>query len=113
MCKREKQMIMATIRMIADSGNIDEVIEILSSVKRQTEGKSDCISCLIHQEVNSENHITYKEIWENQEQLNKHIRSNLYQKILITIDMSSQAPVIQFFTISHIAGIELIETALE
>ncbi len=105
-------MIIATIRIIADSGNITEVIEILTSVKGQTEGKSGCISCLIQQEVNNENRITYQEIWENQEHLNKHIRSKLYQKILVTIDMSSQAPVIQFCTTSCMAGIELIEAAL-
>ncbi|MCK5515942.1 MAG: hypothetical protein KAI39_03620 [Desulfobulbaceae bacterium] len=45
--------------------------------------------------------------------MNKHIRSNLYQKILIAIDMSSQSPGVQFYTISRIAGIALIETALE
>ena len=106
-------MIIATILIVADSENIDKVIEVLSSVKGQTEGKSGCISCLINQEVYNENRISYKEIWENQEQLNKHIRSNLYQKILIAIDMSSQPPDIQFCTISCIGGIELIESALE
>lgn len=106
-------MVIATVQIVADSANISEVIEVLSSVKGQTEGKTGCISCLIQQEVNNENCITYKEIWENQEQLNMHIRSSLYRKVLITIDMSSQAPVIQFCTVSCTAGIELIETVLE
>ncbi len=106
-------MIIAMIRIVADLENIDEIVDVLSSVKGQTEGKSGCISCLIHQELNNENSISYEEIWENQEQLNRHIRSNLYQKILVAIDMSSQAPAVQFYTISRIAGIELIETAFE
>jgi len=81
-------MIIATIRILADSGNISEIIEVLSSVKGQTEGKSGCISSLIHQEVNNENRITYEERWETQEQLYNHIRSDLYRKILAVIDMS-------------------------
>jgi len=105
-------MIIATIRILADSGNISEIIEVLSSVKGQTEGKSGCISSLIHQEVNNENRITYEERWENQEQLYNHIRSDLYRKILAVIDMSSQPPIVNFSTISSTAGMEMIKAAI-
>ena len=88
-------MIIATIRIVADSENIDKIIEILSSVKGQVAGKTGCISCLILQEVNNGNRISYEELWENQEQFNKHICSNLYQKILVAIDMSSQPPIVK------------------
>ena len=105
-------MIIAMIRIFANSGNINEIIEVLSSVKGQTEGKSGCISCYIHQEVNNENHITYEERWENRDQLNNHICSDLYRKILAAIDMSSQPPEVKFSTISSTEGMELIKTAL-
>ncbi len=105
-------MVIATIQIFADSDNINEIIEVLSSVKGPTEGKSGCISCLIHKEVNNENRITYEEKWENQEQLNNHICSDLYRKILAAIDMSSQPPAVKFSTISSTEGMELIKTAL-
>lgn len=105
-------MIIATIRIAADSENIDKIIEILSSVKGQVAGKSGCISCLILQEVNNGNLISYEELWENQAQLNKHIYSNLYKKILVAIDMSSQPPVVKFSTISSVTGMELLRECL-
>ena len=105
-------MIIATIQIFADSGNINEIIEVLSSVKGHTEGKPGCLSSLIHQEVSNENHIMYEERWENQEQLYKHIRSDLYRKILAVIDMSSQPPAVEFSTISSTAGMEMIEAAI-
>ncbi len=105
-------MIIATIQIFADSGNINEIIEVLYSVKGPTEGKSGCISCFIHQEVNNKNLITYEERWENQDQLNNHICSDLYRKILAVIDMSSQPPAVKFSTVSSISGMELIKTAL-
>ncbi|MBW1635110.1 MAG: antibiotic biosynthesis monooxygenase [Deltaproteobacteria bacterium] len=105
-------MIIATIRIVADSENIDKIIEILASVKGQVAGKTGCISCLILQEVNNENRISYEELWENQEQFNKHIRSNLYQKILVAIDMSSQPPIVKFSTISSVTGMELLRECL-
>jgi len=104
-------MIIAAIRIFADSGNINEIIEVLSSVKGPTEGKSGCISCFIYKEVNNENRITYEERWENQEQLNNHICSDFYRKILAVIDMSSQPPAVKFSTVSSTAGMELIKTA--
>jgi len=100
------------IRIVADLDSINEIVDILSSVKGQTEGKSGCISCLILQEVNNANRITYEELWENQEQFNRHICSNLYQKILVAIDMSSQPPVVKFSTISSVAGMELLKECL-
>ncbi len=105
-------MIIATIRIVADSEDIDKIIEILSLVKGQVAGKAGCTSCHILQEVNNGNCISYEELWENQEQFNKHICSNLYQKILVAIDMSSQPPVVKFSTISSVTGMELLRECL-
>jgi len=104
-------MIIATIRIFANSGNFNEIIDILSSVKGPAEGKSGCISCFIYQEVNHENRITYEEKWEKQVQLNKHICSDLYRKILAVIDMSSQPPEVKFSTTSSTVGMDLIKSA--
>jgi len=105
-------MIIATIRIAADSSNINEIIEVLSSVKGPTEGKSGCISCLIQEEVNNKNLITYEERWETQEQLNNHICSDLYRKVLAVIDMPSEPPAVNFSTISSTAEMELIKSVL-
>jgi len=106
-------MIIATMQIFADSGTINEIIEILSSVKGQTEGKSGCISCVIHRDINSGNRISYEERWVSLERLNGHIRSDLYRNILVAIDMSARSPVVKFETVADTAGMELIERTLD
>ncbi len=85
-------MITATMRICANSSNFDGIVDVLSSVKDQTEVKTGCIYSLILQEINNERHITYEEKWETREQLNNHINSDLYRKILAVIDMSGHPP---------------------
>lgn len=101
-------MIIATTRIFANSGNINEMLEVLSSITGQTKDKTGCIYSVIHQDANNKRHITYEERWETQEHLNNHIRSNLYLNILAVIDMSDPTPTVEFCTVSVIKGMEVI-----
>lgn len=103
-------MVIATTRIFANSSNISEIVEVLSSVKGQVEVKTGCISCLILQEIDNERNITYEEKWKTQEQLNNHIQTDLYRNILAVIDMSHQAPNVEICTVSTIKGIEVIQS---
>jgi hypothetical protein len=47
--------------------------------------------------------------WESRESLQKHIRSNDFQKILDIIDLAKEPPEIKFRTVSSIKGFELVK----
>lgn len=101
------------MRVFSNSSNFSEIVEILSSVKGQVEGKAGCLSCLILQEINNENHITYEEKWKTQEQLNNHISSDLYRKILAAMDMSDHSPDVEFNSILDGEGMEIVKAIRE
>ncbi|MBW2368133.1 MAG: antibiotic biosynthesis monooxygenase [Deltaproteobacteria bacterium] len=104
-------MIVSMIKIVVTPDKKDEILEILFSLKGPTEVKHGCINCRIYQDL-QDNNIIYKETWKDKESLDKHIRSDLYRDILAVIDMSSEQPGINFFTVSSVAGIELIQETL-
>lgn len=105
-------MILSIIKITAASNNKDEILDILFFVKGPTEGKHGCLSCGIYQDLQNEHIIFYEELWDGRENLYGHIRSNLYRNILAAVDMSNEPPEIKFSTVSSVAGLDLIQTAL-
>ncbi len=104
-------MIYATARMTIPFKKLDEALEILGSIMQRTSFESGCVSCNVYREVDSENAIMIEEIWKNEEDLARHLRSDEYQKILLLAEMASSPPEIRFYTIQRSAGVEAIEKA--
>jgi quinol monooxygenase YgiN len=52
-----------------------------------------------------------EEVWKSQEDLDRHLRSDDYRNMLFVTEMALEPPEIRFQTISHSAGIEIIEKA--
>jgi quinol monooxygenase YgiN len=52
-----------------------------------------------------------EEVWKSQENLDRHLRSDDYRNMLFVTEMALEPPEIRFQTISHSAGIEIIEKA--
>ena len=51
----------------------------------------------------------YVEQWESEEDLQRHIRSDLYRRILEAMELSCRSPEVSFHSVSATAGMELIE----
>jgi len=49
------------------------------------------------------------EEWESQADLDKHIRTDDFRKILAVMDISNEPPEIKFNTVSKTVGMEFIE----
>ena len=104
-------MIRTTIRMRMPLEKHSEALEILGSVIEQTQFEQGCVSCRIYRAVEDECDILYEELWMEEDDLQQHLRSDKYQKILLVIEMASEPPEIRFDTIAHSSGVETIEQA--
>jgi quinol monooxygenase YgiN len=105
-------MIISTVTIKAGSEQKEQVLEILFSVKGRTEGEAGCLGCRISQDIQNDHLLIYEEVWQGEENLNQHIRSDLYPKILAAMDLSSEPPKVEFSTVSRTQGMELIKEAL-
>lgn len=104
-------MIHAIARMTIPFKKLDEALEILSSIVQRTRFELGCVSCNVYRGVDSENEVMLEEMWKNEKDLARHLRSDEYQKILLVAEMASAPPEIRFYTIQCTAGVETVEKA--
>ena len=104
-------MVHSTIRMEMSAASMREALETLRSIVERTRVEPGCISCRIYRDVAQEQTIMIEEIWSSQEELERHLCSSDYQRILLVVEMARDQPEIRFSTISHTSGFETIAEA--
>jgi quinol monooxygenase YgiN len=101
------------------------IIELLSlSVspkKRQELGKAlatlvgpiqvqpGCLNCRLSQTLPIQDVLQIEARWENQEDLIRHLRSDIYKSLLLMLELSTAPPVLEFFTVLEVRGLDLVE----
>lgn len=83
--------------------------EILQTIQQRLQLSSDHCGSWIQQREHPYPHILYAEQWMSDEAIYGHIRSSLYRRVLAVIELSSQAPEISFYFVSHTKGMDLIQ----
>jgi quinol monooxygenase YgiN len=103
-------MILANVKIKVVPKKRDTVVEILYSLLEPTRVIPGCINCSLYQDLENKNVLYYSETWQSQIALDRHIISDLYQNILFAMDMGNEPPEIEFKTVTHSFGMEIIET---
>ncbi len=104
-------MILATIRMTIPPKKRGDALKIFRLIAEQCKFDPGCIRCRIYGDLQKKNVLMYEEVWKSEEDLEVHIRSDEYLKLLLALEMALKQPEIRFDTISSSAGIETIEKA--
>jgi quinol monooxygenase YgiN len=104
-------MIRTTIRMLIPLEMQSDALEILESTIEQTQFETGCISCRIYRGVEDERTIMFEELWMTDEDMQHHLRSEKYRKILLVVEMAEESPEIRFDSIAQSSGVETIEQA--
>jgi quinol monooxygenase YgiN len=104
-------MVHSTIRMEMTPGKAKEALEVLCPLAERTRAEPGCIICRIYRDVQQEHTIMIEELWDSQEQLERHLCSSGYQRVLLVVEMAKGQPEIRFNAISHTSGFEAIAEA--
>jgi quinol monooxygenase YgiN len=104
-------MILASIRMMISPRKREELLRTLGSTAERTRILPGCLSCRIYEDVQEDNVILVEEMWRSEEELEQHLRSDDYRKVLLIMEMALQHPEVRFNRISSSSGIETIEKA--
>lgn len=104
-------MIHSSIRIIIPSNKRVESQRVLMSLAERTRVESGCISCNIYQGIEDTNVIMIDQLWQSNEDLERHLRSDDYLKVLLIVDMALETPEIRFDTITSSTGFDTIEIA--
>ncbi len=104
-------MILETIRMKIPPQKRGEALKILRSIVEGNRILPGCLRCRIYEDLQEDGVIMYEEMWKSEEELENHLRSEEYRKVLLVMEMSVSHPEVGFNTVTSSTGIETIEKA--
>jgi len=104
-------MVRSIIRMLIPLEKQSEALDILGSTIEQTQFEPGCLSCRVYRGVEDARAIMLEELWASDEDVQLHLQSDKYRKILLVVEMAEEPPEIRFDTIDHSTGVETIERA--
>lgn len=104
-------MIIERVSLYAPAGRRDELCKTITTILAPTQVEHGCVSFRLCQSWLDEDTIIVESRWNSKDDLVRHLRSETYKKLLLVMELGTRAPVIEFFTVSEIRGMELIESA--
>ena len=102
-------MITASLKLVVPQKRTAEVLKILRSLLGPTNAHPGCASCEIYRDALDDRVFLYVEEWGSREQLESHIRSDHYRRLLAVMEVASEWPEIRYDTVSERQGFELVE----
>jgi quinol monooxygenase YgiN len=102
-------MILALIKLLPQPEKRQAMLDILRTMEALTSIKPGCQCCCIYEQAGDRQAVLYVEKWQSREALHLHIQSSMYMRLLNAMELSSEAPDIQFHEVSETMGMDLIE----
>ena len=102
-------MVVGTLRIPLSRGIRVEVIQIPQSLQGPVAAQPGCAGYHIYEETEPEPAVVLVERWESEAELEEHIRSDGYLRILSAMELSGRPPEVCFDFVSVSKGMELIE----
>ena len=102
-------MIIVTLRIKAPGNRRKDFLDSVRLMLGPTKVQPGCISCDFYQDLNDPDALLYVEEWQSRQNLEHHVKSDLYRIILSLMDLSDGPPKFKLSTISKTEGLEAIE----
>ena len=104
-------MIQATIKVRLPAGRVKEAMAILRPLVESTKTVPGCVDCELHRDALEDTVLVFLDRWSDEEELERHLRSEQYRDLLLVMEMARESPEVRFDVISHTSGLEAIERA--
>ena len=104
-------MIVCTITLTVSEKDRRKVISSLLPMIGSTRVQPGCQVCSMLTDVDDPRVLVLWEEWDTQKNLERHLRSSDYRLVLAAMDLSRDAPQINFNSVDTRSGIEVVEAA--
>ncbi len=88
-----------------------EVREILCAMVERTRVSPGCLGCEIYQDLLDTSVLLFEQWWKDQGDLDRHLRSNSYRRVILVMEMAIEYPLIRFNEIIKTTGMETIRNS--
>jgi quinol monooxygenase YgiN len=90
-----------------------ELLQTLRSMTEEIRKEKGCMSCYFYQDVENENIFSLIETWKTQEELDIHLKSDMFSALIGIESLLIKPPEINIKAISYNAGMEAVKKARE
>jgi quinol monooxygenase YgiN len=104
-------MIHASLRMKFAPDRFAAARDILLALLEWTRVQPGCLGCEMYQDLRERHVLLLEEWWETQADLDRHLRSDAYGRVILVMEMAAEQPLIKFSEIAHSTGLEVVERA--
>lgn len=105
-------MIQIVLRVAVPPDKRAEVLQVFCGLSGPTEVTKGCRLCRVLRDANDDNAILYWTQWDTREDLEAHLRSERFRKLLPYIEMSLESPEVDVSNMDRMGGIEFVVSAL-
>lgn len=105
--------ILVTLRMIVRPERRIDLLETIRGVLEPVRVERGCLSFRLYEDVENRDAFILVEEWKTQKDIESHIRTDHQRRLLALMDLLSEQPELQFNTVSHTMGMDLIENILK
>jgi quinol monooxygenase YgiN len=102
-------MIVCTLRLLLSETDRCRVIASLIPLTRWTEVQPGCRACHLLADVDEPRALVLWEEWETQEDLDRHLRSEDYRRVIAAMELALEKPEVHFHTVETRGGFEIVE----
>jgi quinol monooxygenase YgiN len=104
-------MVVFTLRLLASPRNRGEIVQALRSLIGPTQAERGCMGCHLQQDADDPNLLTFSEEWQQQTDLDRHMASGDYHRLLVVMDMASAPPNTTISEVMDVSALDRIAAA--
>jgi quinol monooxygenase YgiN len=75
--------------------------------------EAGCLGCRLFQDWHDPNELIVEASWATTEDLIRHLQSDTYKRLLLLMELGQIPPILQFYTVEQVGGLELVQQARE
>ena len=106
-------MILSIVKIAPPPEKRKEVLSILRSIRGPVQAISGCLDCRICEVDGDEYEVLFLEHWQSWESFMRHIRSEIYARLLGAMELSMSEPDVSFFEVTEMRGMEILKAVRE
>ena len=101
-----------TVRLKMERDRVDDVVGILRRLKGPVRSQPGCTQALLMHDVGDDLVVTWVSRWRTRDDLNGHLRSPHFRRILAVLDLAARPPAVEFDCETHTRGLDLVAEVL-
>jgi len=105
-------MTTCTLRMRFEPGVCDEALQVLRSLVGPVRSQPGCAQTLLMSDIQNDTVITWVSRWRSRGELDRHLQSNHFRRILAVMELASEPPELVFDSGTDSRSFDLVEEVL-